>query len=33
MLERARVILASELSIAWDVPEDEALERLAKALV
>jgi CarD family transcriptional regulator len=33
MLERARVILASELSIAWDVPEEEALERLAKALV
>jgi len=33
MLERARVILASELSIAWDVPEDQALERLAKALV
>ncbi len=32
MLERARVILASELSIAWDVPEDEALERLTKAL-
>src|SRR6267143_3137542 len=33
MLERARVILASELSIAWDVPEEQALERLAKALV
>ena len=33
MLERARVILASELSIAWDTPEEEALERLAKALV
>ena len=33
MLERARVILASELSIAWDVPEENALERLAKALV
>ena len=33
MLERARVILASELSIAWDVPEEEAVERLAKALV
>jgi CarD family transcriptional regulator len=33
MLERARVILASELSIAWNVPEDEALERLGKALV
>jgi hypothetical protein len=27
------VILASELSIAWDTPEEEALERLAKALV
>jgi CarD family transcriptional regulator len=33
MLERARVILASELSIAWNVPEEEALERLGKALV
>ena len=33
MLERARVILASELSIAWDTPEEEALERLATALV
>ena len=33
MLERARVILASELSIAWDVPEEEAVDRLAKALV
>ncbi len=33
MLERARVILASELSIAWNVPEEDALERLAKALV
>ena len=33
MLERARVILASELSIAWDVPEEDAVERLAKALV
>ena len=33
MLERARVILASELSIAWDVPEEQAVERLAKALV
>src|SRR3954466_14762791 len=33
MLERARVILASETSIAWDVPEEQALERLAKALV
>jgi CarD family transcriptional regulator len=33
MLERARVILASELSIAWNVPEDEALDRLGKALV
>ena len=33
MLERARVILASELSIAWNVPEEEALDRLGKALV
>src|ERR1700704_4245505 len=33
MLVRARVILASELSIAWDVPEEQALERLATALV
>ena len=33
MLERARVILASELSIAWNVPEDEALDRLGNALV
>ena len=33
MLERARVILASELSIAWNVPEEEALERLGAALV
>ena len=32
MLERARVILASELSVAWDVSEDDALERLAGAL-
>ena len=33
MLERARVILASELSIAWNVPEEEALDRLGNALV
>ena len=33
MFERARVILASELSIAWNVPEEEALDRLGKALV
>ena len=33
MLERARVILASELSIAWNVPEEEALDRLGAALV
>ena len=32
MLERARVILASELSVAWDVSEDDALKRLAQAL-
>jgi CarD family transcriptional regulator len=32
MLERARVILASELSVAWDVSEDDALERLSQAL-
>ena len=32
MLERARVILASELSIAWNVPEDEALEQLERQL-
>ena len=33
MLERARVILASELSVAWDVSEDDALKRLAEVLV
>jgi CarD family transcriptional regulator len=33
MLERARVILASELSVAWDVSEDDALARLAEVLV
>ena len=33
MLQRARVILASELSIAWNVPEEEALDRLGNALV
>ena len=32
MLERARVILASELSVAWNVSEEDALERLAGAL-
>ena len=32
MLEKARVILASELSVAWGVSEDDALTRLADAL-
>ena len=32
MLEKARVILASELSVAWGVSEDDALTRLAAAL-
>jgi CarD family transcriptional regulator len=32
MLEKARVILASELSVAWGVSEDDALVRLADAL-
>ncbi|HUF32004.1 MAG TPA: CarD family transcriptional regulator [Acidimicrobiales bacterium] len=32
MLERARSILVSELSVALDVSEDEALERLAAQL-
>jgi CarD family transcriptional regulator len=32
MLEKARVILASELSVAWNVSEEDALQRLAGAL-